>query len=90
MVMIMAMEKSPPRKSGLASSAHLPTDSKPDISHGTTCHTSSMEIRGGWLKTGCKLLTVPCFAPATANPMTNARNVNVVAFRNCVLARIPR
>src|SRR5260370_41400711 len=86
MVIMIATEKFFPLKSGLDSSAHLPTDSKPDINHGTTCQTSRMEIRGEWLNTGRRLLDVPCFTPSRANPTTRTRKVNVVAFKNCALA----
>src|SRR5713226_4895718 len=78
MVRRMATEKLRPSKFGLASSAHLPTDSKPDTSQGTTCQTSKMERSGAWLNNGYKLETDPCFAPASAKIMTRVRNVNVV------------
>ena len=46
MVRRIATEKFLPSKFGLASSAHFPTDSKPDTSQGTTCQTSRMDRSG--------------------------------------------
>src|SRR6266481_4257404 len=46
MVMMIATEKLRCWNSGLASSELLPTDSNPDIIHGTTCQTSRIEISG--------------------------------------------
>src|SRR6202158_312042 len=80
MVRRMATEKLRPSKSGLASSAHLPTDSKPDTSQGTTCHTSKIESSGAWLNRGWKFEGDPCFAPAKAKITTRVRNVNVVVL----------
>src|SRR5260370_19001087 len=73
MVSRIATEKSRPRKFGLASSAHLPTDSKPDTSQGTTCQTSKMERSGAWLNRGWKLETDPCLAQAKAQIITKMR-----------------
>src|SRR5262245_54352503 len=64
MVRMIATEKFLLRKSGLASSTHFTTDSKPESSQGTTCQTSRMEISGAWLNNGRKFSDEPCFAPA--------------------------
>src|SRR5215472_10302794 len=60
MVSKMATEKSRSANSGLASSAHLPTDSKPDTNQGTTCHTSNTDSSGVWLNRGRKFEAEPC------------------------------
>src|SRR5262252_44787 len=71
---------------GLASSATLATDSKPETSQGTTCHTNRIESSGVWLNIGWKFDADPWLAPAKANTTTRARKVNVVALLTCALA----
>src|SRR5579864_2252272 len=90
MVNAMAMKNPLLLKSELASSEYFPTASNPDNNHGTICHTKKIEIKGAWLNNGCKLLRVPCPAPARAKTITSVRNVNVVVFPRRAPARIPR
>src|SRR5437868_14181871 len=86
----MATEKLRSANPELASSAHFPTDSNPEPSQGTTCHTSRIESNGEWLKSGKKFEMEPWLAPASAKISTRVRKVKDAVLITRALVGIPQ